>query len=113
MKFGVSTAATVPRVFLLVLDDDVDGRAAGRFLILTDAADGRFAIDGVLGAIDDGAGGLANGLTPSVRRRDFSRSGSSSITTAAHGQKASASTRPNMVTDTTIDTHRLKLDDNG
>ena len=100
-------------MFFLVLDDDVDGRAAGRFFVLTDAADGRFAIDGVLGGNDDGAGGLANGLTPSVRRRDFSRSGSSSITTAAHGQKASASARPNMVTGTTIDTHRLKLDDNG
>ena len=106
MKSGVSTAATVPRVFLLELDDDGDGRAAGRFLILTDAADGRFAIDGVLGGNDDGEGGL----TPSIRRRDGSRSGSSPITTAAHGQKASASTRPNMVTDTTIDTHRLKLD---
>ena len=113
MKFGVSTAATVPRVFLLVLDDDVDGRAAGRFLILTDAADGRFAIDGVLGGNDDGAGGLATGLTPSIRRRDFSRSGSSSITTAAHGQKASASARPNMVTGTTIDSHRLELDGTG
>jgi len=47
MNADVLTAGPVSLFFWLVLDDDIDGGAAGRILTLTDAADGRFAIGDV------------------------------------------------------------------
>ena len=47
MNADVLTAGPVSLFFWLVIDDDIDGGAAGRILTLTDAADGRFAIGDV------------------------------------------------------------------
>jgi len=41
-----SRTADLSLAFLPVLDEDLDGRAAGRFMIVAADAAGRFAIDG-------------------------------------------------------------------